>query len=532
MNPIALLSRDLVTSIIKRLPFGLDEWKYLHFFYRDWEFRTKFQQFDEYGEVFMEVSSGGRACYIGSAEVAQQVFQSRNGFLKDIDFYRVVRVYGDNVLTTAGHQWRHQRKITSRSFTEDVYATAWTEGLSQSSAIISQWMQGKILSGPEESTPGGFVAPATKAMALNLISKAGFGVSLPMVASKSQASETKNKASIGIMDDAYFSADWTPAGHTLSYAEALDMFLENIVLARVIPFGILRRGNNFMRKLAAASDDVGLYMKELVARERSKPSTTLLNALAHDKGLPEQEVIGNLFIFALAGLDTTASTLQFALCLLALNQDVQEWLHRDIKKALEGESEDPAEWNYSQVYPKLVGCLCVIHETLRLHPIILTFPKTTGPSPQPIVYKGKTFIIPEDTNVFVSMPALSYHPSYWGSMPSKFAPQKWDARDPDSGWGNGSELMPGTQLRQPVKGAWAAFSEGTRSCLGKKFALVEMCAFLVMIFGKYRITIAPKEGETQEMAHERVKRVMSESTALISVTMREDVGVKIEKRVS
>lgn len=117
-------------------------------------------------------------------------------------------------------------------------------------------------------------------------------------------------------------------------------------------------------------------------------------------------------------------------------------------------------------------------------------------------------------------------------MPSKFAPQKWDARDPDSGWGNGSELMPGTQLRQPVKGAWAAFSEGTRSCLGKKFALVEMCAFLVMIFGKYRITIAPKEGETQEMAHERVKRVMSESTALISVTMREDVGVKIEKRVS
>jgi hypothetical protein len=118
MNPIALLSRDLVTGIIKRLPFGLDDWKYLHFFYRDWEFRTKFQQFEEYGEVFMEVSSGGRACYIGSAEVAQQVFQSRNGFLKDIDFYSmrptlylmnkllisntgVVRVYGDNVLTVS-----------------------------------------------------------------------------------------------------------------------------------------------------------------------------------------------------------------------------------------------------------------------------------------------------------------------------------------------------------------------------------------------------------------------------------------------
>jgi hypothetical protein len=74
MNPISLLSTLFSRWFIQRLPFSLSEWKYLHFYYRDWEFNTKFEQFAEYGDVFIEATSRGWACYIANAEAAYQVF--------------------------------------------------------------------------------------------------------------------------------------------------------------------------------------------------------------------------------------------------------------------------------------------------------------------------------------------------------------------------------------------------------------------------------------------------------------------------
>jgi len=118
-----------------------------------------------------------------------------------------------------------------------------------------------------------------------------------------------------------------------------------------------------MRKLALAYGDVGLYLTELLARERLSPSATLLGALVHGGGLTEEGTIGNIFIFALAGLETTG-TLQYAVLLLAVHPEIQEWLYQDIKEVLDGESADPTEWDYNKVYPKLVYCLCVIVSSL------------------------------------------------------------------------------------------------------------------------------------------------------------------------
>jgi len=111
-----------------------------------------------------------------------------------------------------------------------------------------------------------------------------------------------------------------------------------------------------MRKLALAYGDIELYLTELLARERLSPSATLLGALVHRGSLTEEKTIGNIFIFALAGLET-AGMLQYPVLLLT---EIQEWLYQDIKEVLDGEGADPTEWDYNKVYPKLVCCLCVI----------------------------------------------------------------------------------------------------------------------------------------------------------------------------
>jgi hypothetical protein len=66
--------------------------------------------------------------------------------------------------------------------------------------------------------------------------------------------------------------------------------------------------------------------------------------------------------------------------------------------------------------------------------------------------------------------------------------------------------------------------------LGKKFALVEMCAFLAVVFGRYKVTIERGAEETQRQADDRARRVMRESTALATVAMRGKVGVRIVER--
>jgi hypothetical protein len=294
MNPISLLSAPFSRWFIQRLPFGLSEWKYLHFYYRDWEFNTKFEQFGEYGDIFMEATSVGRTCYIANAEAAYQVFHRRDEFPKDIEYYsraiyyyavmntadlvqEVVRCFGDSVLTVCA------------CFHPSI------PGLICVSRPVARHQR-----------------KDTKSLALNLISKAGFSVSLPMISASSQRTETddmptKHKEEIDITDDEYFSLDFTPPGHSFPFGEALDTVLGHIIFVTVTPLALLHCGTAFMRKLALAYGDVGLYLTELLARERLSPSATLLGTLVHGGGLTEEGTIGNIFIFALAGLETTGT---------------------------------------------------------------------------------------------------------------------------------------------------------------------------------------------------------------------------------
>jgi len=245
--------------------------------------------------------------------------------------------------------------------------------------LLGQWTtaqeKGPLIS--KSGVPGIMFFPDMKSIARNVISKAGFGVSLPMISSVTSESEMAAKTTlanqsdkIDVTDDAYFSPDFTPKGHTLPYGEALDHLLEKILLLAIVPRAILHRGTAGMKKAAQAYEDVGIYVKELLQRERSSPSTSkeqnLLSALAESSngegGLSESETVGNIFIFALGGLETTASALQYATLLLAIHPEIQDWLHNDIKNVLaqEGAGPNPSTWDYNKLYPKLVGCACII----------------------------------------------------------------------------------------------------------------------------------------------------------------------------
>lgn len=43
---------------------------------------------------------------------------ARARFPKPTDSYKILAVFGSNILTTEGEEWKHQRKITAPAFSE------------------------------------------------------------------------------------------------------------------------------------------------------------------------------------------------------------------------------------------------------------------------------------------------------------------------------------------------------------------------------------------------------------------------------
>lgn len=77
----------LYRPIIRRLPFGLSRWKYLHFFYMDWAFHTGDAQFEKYGDMFIIASPGGNVLCVGDAGVSHEVMTRKGDFPKNDMFY-------------------------------------------------------------------------------------------------------------------------------------------------------------------------------------------------------------------------------------------------------------------------------------------------------------------------------------------------------------------------------------------------------------------------------------------------------------
>ena len=88
-------------------------------------------------------------------------------------------------------------------------------------------------------------------------------------------------------------------------------------------------------------------------------------------GLTDDEVLGNLFLYSTAGHDTTSNTLCYAIYLLAIYPELQDWLGEEVDKVVgrQGGSGERADWDYNTVFPKLQRCLALM---VCLPPVFLT----------------------------------------------------------------------------------------------------------------------------------------------------------------
>ena len=499
------------------------------------------------------------------ASVITQITQRRNDFPKALEVYAILNVYGRNVVTTEGQEWRHQRKIASPQFNETNNRLVWKETLSQAQDMINSWFE----LDKDRSITIRTVAEDAMRLSLHVISRAGFGVSLVWPGAKdvdqNEASKLKE-------------------GHTMSYTDALSDLLEYIIPVIVIPKPLLKLLPFKSTKIAfKAYNEWEKYMwemfnqkKKLVLRGKEGKTSDLMTALLKGAGvraqgksvndkpsqqtLTDQEIIGNAFVFILAGHETTANSIHFCLAYLAMNVAAQRRLQKDLDETFQG--RPVSEWDYDRFISQLFGNMAgaVMNEELRLVPPVTGIPKCTEPGkPQPLIVGGKQCMVPGNTYIALMCHAAHRNPNSWPTGPpadpnnpyhpysnrdndlEEFKPERWFKTNEDQKEAKMAttevketddlniNAAPDTapSLFRPEKGSYIPFSDGYRSCIGRRFAQVELLAFLALVFSQYSIELSVEEWASDEQVEKMdeigKREVWEKAKAKIESQMRNDM---------
>lgn len=125
---------------------------------------------------------------------------------------------------------------------------------------------------------------------------------------------------------------------------------------------------------------------------------------------------------------------------------------------------------------------------MRLHPILWHISRYAGkddviPLAQPIVTKSGKHIssipVSKGTKVKLSLCAYNRLPSIWGEDADRWNPMRWVNMDSSK------------QTSVGVYSNLLTFSAGIRSCIGWKFAVIELQAILASVLEKFEFAMPP-----------------------------------------
>jgi cytochrome P450 len=327
-------------AFLRSFPFGI--FNFLDYTGFEWFWANGRRLHSIYGPAFVVVSPGEVHLVVADPEAGQDILIRRREFVKD-EKGTALDVFGKSVFSLNGPDWQRHRRITTTFFNEKISKSVWKESLVQASSMLRTWSS----KGKEGVRT---MSQDTMTLSLHVLTANGFGKSYDFDA--------------GVQE--------IPQGHSISYRESLRLIITNIfstiLLARLpIPEWIMPASWLEVKKATA---EFMQYMVEILHEERTLTSenqnynllSAFLRASEAEKerdGLSDSEIFGNLFIYTIGGHETTANTIAYAILLLAIHPQWQEWIREEIRMVL-GLKSDMESWDYEKEYPRLKRCLAIM----------------------------------------------------------------------------------------------------------------------------------------------------------------------------
>lgn len=210
----------------------------------------------------------------------------------------------------------------------------------------------------------------------------------------------------------------------------------------------------------------GLIEKRGAERASGAPRESegdLLDLLLDNRGdRTDRQVCDQFQSMILAGHETTANGLSWCFTLLSQHPETQRRLRDELRTVLDGRPAGFAD------LPQLAYTRMVFDETLRLYPPLWTFSRVAVAEDR---FCG--LHLPAGTNVMLNMFAVHRRPELWDN-PEGFDPARFDP-----------------QRRSGQRFAYFPFSDGPRSCLGERFAILESMIAISGILSRFDLQLLP-----------------------------------------
>lgn len=189
-----------------------------------------------------------------------------------------------------------------------------------------------------------------------------------------------------------------------------------------------------------------------------------------ETGLSFETMRDQIMTFLGAGHDTTATAVVWTVHLLARHPDVQARVRDEIRRHLPFLFSDSGRRDaagYAKADPDLLPYLDrVCRESLRfIPPIPLTVRQSLRDD------RLGRYHVPAGTVVYMLANAINRLPAFWGRTVDEFDPDRW-------------EKLPETA----TPNAYMTFLHGPRSCIGRKFAEIEMKVLLCSLLSLFEFS--------------------------------------------
>ena len=246
-----------------------------------------------------------------------------------------------------------------------------------------------------------------------------------------------------------------------------------------------------LAKSSRSVDDI----EALQARDYSQvQDASLLRFLVdmRDADLEQKQLRDDLMTMLIAGHETTAAVLTWAIFLLATHPEIQEKAYAELERF--GDGTTPTLADIATV-PYLRN---IVAESLRLYPqppILIRRALADDVLPPGLNGDPNGYPIGKGADLFISVWNLHRSPYLW-KEPDAFRPERfseandnpefkeWAGYDPEK---QGSSLYP-NEIASDF--AFLPFGGGIRKCVGDQFALMEATVCLMMTLSKYKFELA------------------------------------------
>lgn len=373
---------------------------------------------------------------------------------------------GDSVFLTNGETWKRQRRIIDPAFEggrlRDTFPAMWAAG----EACVARMGEGVAPVGAQKSTVE--IEEEMSHAAADVIFRTLF--SLPIEADIAAQVFHQFRAyqrTQPILNAAAFIPlpKWLPRGHraeTRKTAQQIRTLITQITTARMVEI-----------EAGTAPDDLATKIMTTADPQTGERFTT-------------QEMVDQVAIFFLAGHETSASALGWALYLLARYPEWQDKLAEEAKTL-------PATPDFS-VMSKLKLTRDVFREALRLYPPV---PMMVRETTCPETFRKRA--VKPGSQVVISPWHLHRQTRLWDN-PDGFDPGRWHTE-------NGQRCM---------REAFIPFSAGARVCTGAGFAMVEGPLLLAMLIRAFRF--------------ERIKGDDPVPVAYLTVRAKDGIRLRVSRR--